>query len=459
MGKITIVVSDFHLGAGEGDPLEDFTSDAAFARLLAELRTESEATGNPVHLLINGDFGEFLQVPARDDFTPGTLYPEAEYRPMTEAASLQKLALMVRGHPLLFDALRDWLRAEPPRRSLTILAGNHDPQFYWPSVRQRLRERLAATDETVAFVLAGWLGDGVYVEHGHQHAEFPNRFPTMEPPLAPDNPAELYLPGGSRFVLSFFNGVEAERPWIDGVKPITAMIWYGFQFDFVFAARAVAALIRALPGIVLARELAPPGGEESDGSAAARRILAGTATPAELRQWEQRYRRDATFKAQFDTAMARQLDAADATAPEAATGLTARTLDLPGMVRGQQEQLAQRSALVDAAERIAAQTGAQVVCFGHTHAAEALTLANGAHYINTGTWIWSGDFTSWTREQWADLFAHPEKYSGQRWLTYARIDHTADGTPTAARLLAVEGSAPAPGEGARGCLSRLFRLG
>jgi len=66
--KLKIVVSDFHLGAGPPDssqnPLEDFVADEAFARFLETLRTESDRDHKEVELIINGDFFEFLQVPA-----------------------------------------------------------------------------------------------------------------------------------------------------------------------------------------------------------------------------------------------------------------------------------------------------------------------------------------------------------------------------------------------------------
>jgi hypothetical protein len=78
-GKLKVVVSDFHLGAGPPDinynPLEDFVADEAFSQFLETLRAESDNDHKEVELIINGDFFEFLQVPAVDEFDPQRAYP------------------------------------------------------------------------------------------------------------------------------------------------------------------------------------------------------------------------------------------------------------------------------------------------------------------------------------------------------------------------------------------------
>ena len=85
---------------------------------------------------INGDCGEFLQAPSRATFDPRQTYDAAAYRDMGAEASAQKLRHIIAGHPALVNALRDWLRAPPPRRTLVITKGNHDPQWQWPAVQQ-----------------------------------------------------------------------------------------------------------------------------------------------------------------------------------------------------------------------------------------------------------------------------------------------------------------------------------
>ncbi|MEJ2557232.1 MAG: hypothetical protein P8186_13570 [Anaerolineae bacterium] len=88
-GKLKIVVSDFHLGAGPLDisenPLEDFIADEAFAHFLEALRAESNRDNKEVELIINGDFFEFLQVPVVDEFDPQRTYPPEAYYDSSQA--------------------------------------------------------------------------------------------------------------------------------------------------------------------------------------------------------------------------------------------------------------------------------------------------------------------------------------------------------------------------------------
>ena len=95
-GKLKIVVSDFHLGAGSpaiGDnPLEDFVADKAFSHFLETVRGECDGDATEeVELIINGDFFEFLQVPAVDEFDPQSSYPVEAYQDSSQAASIKRL--------------------------------------------------------------------------------------------------------------------------------------------------------------------------------------------------------------------------------------------------------------------------------------------------------------------------------------------------------------------------------
>ena len=99
--------------------------------------------------------------------------------------------------------------------------------------------------------------------------------------------------------------------------------------------------------------------------------------------------------------------------------------------------------LEEAAERIVVEQGAKVILFGHIHEPIEKELPSGAIYLNTGTWIWKGDFTEATDETWQDLINHPEKYMNERDLSYARIDFNKAGQMISARLERT-GRAPTP---------------
>jgi hypothetical protein len=95
----------------------------------------------------------------------------------------------------------------------------------------------------------------------------------------------------------------------------------------------------------------------------------------------------------------------------------------------QQMQARMRSALSSAARRRAAEERVPLVVFGHSHEPVQERLPGGGRYINCGTWTWRADFTGAGKETWRDLFEHPERFTGDRQLTYARIDYDMIGRP------------------------------
>jgi UDP-2,3-diacylglucosamine pyrophosphatase LpxH len=144
-----IILSDLHLGAGYfngANPLEDFRHDDRFYEFMQDLRAESDATGRPTELIINGDMIEFLQVPAVpvSEYDPRERYPEEAYRSTTEADSVLRTDLVIAGHRPVFEGLGAFL-SENPRRTVTIIKGNHDILLHWPGVQERIRQAVGAT--------------------------------------------------------------------------------------------------------------------------------------------------------------------------------------------------------------------------------------------------------------------------------------------------------------------------
>jgi hypothetical protein len=97
------------------------------------------------------------------------------------------------------------------------------------------------------------------------------------------------------------------------------------------------------------------------------------------------------------------------------------------------------------AAKRAAEEGARVVSFGHTHDAGVEGLPDSGVYINSGTWTWRAEFSGDDKETWRDLFAHPELFTGDRQLNYVRIDYDDAGQP-AGELRTFDPSDVAPPE-------------
>jgi UDP-2,3-diacylglucosamine pyrophosphatase LpxH len=432
-GKFKIITSDLHLGAGreaEGNRLEDFGSDQDWAAFLDEIAAESERDGADLELIVNGDAFEMLQVPHVDQFDPSEQYAPELYHSSSEEDSVLKMALIIRGHREFFAALGRFLRTGPPRRQVTFIKGNHDLNLHWRSVQDQICAAVGAAGgrrSLISFEERRISREGIYVEHGNQYADVLSQVEDMEEPHDPGRPGQLALPVGSWFVMDAFNEMERERYWIDGVKPILALVWFALAFDFRFASWAIATLIRALPGILRmgVREFETPRGE----------VLAQQLeNPAKVEQLASRYEIDEAFRTEFNSYVA---DVLSPPRPEDAAAARA----LPGVsdpvVMGEQIRKRVSSSLFRAAARRAEEEGVKLVSFGHTHDAGVEDLPNGGVYMNSGTWTWRADFGQEGKETWRDLFEHPELFTDDRLLSYVRVDYDSAGKPSG-RLMAYE---------------------
>lgn len=441
-----LVISDTHIGAGgreQGNNLEDFISDADFVRWIQTLVKESNRDDIDMELIINGDWIEFLQIPAVDKFEPFHLYESDDYTSYSETEALQRLEIVQGWHPGLFLGLSDFLSQGPPRRTVTILFGNHDPEVVYPSVQTRLRQLMNATGEDADLVSIGerrYFKDGVFAEHGNAYVEEVNQFTDPDNPLDPFNSKQIERPAGSQFVTHFFNQLEWELPWIDGVHPTTSLLYYALAFQPALALDILSAFLRIAPDYALSLAKTPEPGSEGEISA---QVLSGIDTPEEQAAVAELINTDPAYAAQFMQEMEDALieQGAIPASPRDVAGSPSEPLSPQERARDITERY--WLMLEDAAERIATEKGAQVILFGHIHEPIEKKLPSGAMYLNTGTWIWKGDFTEATDETWRDLINHPDKYMYRRDLSYARIDLDKNGQIISARLERA-GQAPDP---------------
>jgi UDP-2,3-diacylglucosamine pyrophosphatase LpxH len=218
---VTLVVSDLHLSSEEA--LDDFYSDREFAEFLEY----HAATYDRVHLIINGDWIDFLQTdprPARSAKEASKQLDLEEIWPIqvTEDQVVTGLEKVAARHAEFFDALRAFLKPGAPGRRLTVLRGNHDVELVFPKVQARLRQLLGSPDaETLAFLALGYYDAraGVYVEHGSQYDAW-NALSRFDDPFLDQQRTRLEVPWGSVQVKTFWNRVEPEFPHIDKIRPM-----------------------------------------------------------------------------------------------------------------------------------------------------------------------------------------------------------------------------------------------
>ena len=255
-----LVVSDLHLSegrdakSGKFSKNEDFFFDEEFARFLAHHQDPRRWNGAKWHLIINGDFLDFLQVTATDGASSASSPVSGLHKlglPCGEQETVRKLGKIAEGHGLFFESLAGFAASG---NLLTVIKGNHDVGFHYPGVREAFLAELQAAfrrrlerdpawgkdkeignvgPDTVRF--SDWFyfeRDLLWVEHGNRYEGF-NSFKYWLSPLLPEIPEwpperkdEIDLPFGSLFVRYLFNRVERVEPFADNVKPATRFVWW-----------------------------------------------------------------------------------------------------------------------------------------------------------------------------------------------------------------------------------------
>jgi len=416
-GKAKVIISDLHIGAGYvelGNALEDFNVDEDFVAFLDTLVDRSEAEDLDMELIVAGDMFEFLQVPHVDIFEPGKHYAARVYASSSEEHSIRKTRIIAAGHPLVFQALHSFMKRDGPRRRITIIKGNHDINLHWNGVRTILRDSMGATGELYSclhFESRRVHREGLWVEHGNQYTEKINRFDDFEDPRDPNRREQLALPAGSRFVFNFLNALERERYWVDGVKPITAMIWYSLVFDFPFAFRAFLGLLREIPSLVWESLLWKRGEEEALGGEEREDLASVIMDPGAVKSLSRQYGSHPFHRRRFAQSLGRISE-----------------WDYPAAGESWEETSSLEMGALRRAQAIQARVGG-VLVFGHTHDAFVRPLPGGGFHANSGTWVWHRDFSGETQETWRAFWEEPERYMTDRRLTYIWMDYDQDGVP------------------------------
>lgn len=432
------VISDLHLGGapgtdgGRGFQICPPATQAALAAFVDRLPGRTD--GADCRLVIAGDIVDFL---AEEPFQAFTADP---------ATARRKLESILEHTAPVWQALQGFVRDRGG--ALTLMLGNHDIELSLPGPRQLLLERLGPGRIDFIYDNEACTIGPVLIEHGNRFDAW-NAVPhgalrrvrsqlSRRLPVLPDFPA---LPG-SRLVVDVMNPLKKDYPFIDllkpedaGALPIAAALGAGgvrdvWKFFGNFRRQWAIdydenrepldeTLINATaPGadqdaFRLAEDLAA-GGDASQIGAAGDflRGVAGAVTD-QLRE----ARRDALYKA-----FRRHVDShrkAFAVDHEIDTYL--------------------------APARRAAQSGYEVVVYGHTHLAKRVPLGDPGDagdarpvYLNTGTWadlmrvpdaVW-GDEDAASRDALRAFVDDLEQSRLDRWRrsvpTYARIELDGD---------------------------------
>ncbi|MSP92653.1 MAG: hypothetical protein EXR79_12760 [Myxococcales bacterium] len=239
----TVIVSDMHLT--EAQPLDpqrpywmsfkrrEHFIDGDFARLLAQLQTESQ---EPVELILNGDIFDFDAVTALPDQPPVPITWFQRARGLASEAwmSAFKMDIIVRDHPDWFAALGGFVAAG---HCAVFVCGNHDLEMHWPDVQQRVRTALALDDAAnvrVRFVPWFYLSGGdTYVSHGHQYDAYCSVPDPVNPLIDVHGRPRVAIPFGDQANRFMLNGMGYFNPHATSNYIMSARQYVRFFFKYM----------------------------------------------------------------------------------------------------------------------------------------------------------------------------------------------------------------------------------
>ncbi len=442
--RVTIVISDLHVGGGPADSGDDHVYQKnQLQNFIAMLGATPEGQAGEVELFINGDFLEFAQVNP-DVYQLGS----AKYW-CSEAESMQKLEPILSGHPGIFAALQQFGHLG---NQVTIAAGNHDVEFFWGDVQKRIQE--------VAGPITFAVGEEWFTRHdgrlkiGHGHQFDPaNQFEHWWNPIlaGPDGVARLEMCPGTLFMVKFVNWLEAKYPFSDNIKPVTALrriLWKEDRFSLVSVAWMLTRFASRHPKFAL--------GTDADKSQLAKRL-------------RQRLEFDDDFAAQITTlyqkvrvpeatvATVRQELSTDEAIfdflcdlmPQLPPEKWMPIIDIAGQgaalgIGGKGTTLAildpktrndKENLRAEARKELEQETGPEIVVMGHTHQPDEMKAGRGV-YFNTGSWTRYADVDLMENLTMEDL-KQEDKFPYQ--LNYVRVERSADNSLQSAMICFEQG--------------------
>lgn len=412
--QVVVVISDLHVGGGPQDPGDDHVYDQGQLRefVREHLTRSHDGARGEIELFINGDFLEFAQV-QQSAYKLGSADAWC-----SETESLEKLETILSGHADIFDAMRGF---QEKGNHVTIAAGNHDVDLFWPAVQRRIRA--AAGD--VRFVLGTeWcarFGGRLRISHGHQR-DLANRFQDWARPFVkgPDGQDRLEMCPGTLFMVKFVNWLERDYPFADNIKPIGALrriLWREDKLGAVAVAWMLTRFCATHPAVTLGSE-SPDDPLRDFPSLLLDAARSDSEVGDRLRAWYRRYvdpeATDSAAERQMlngntlhrmlmrvmceeePAAWQRTLDRASV--KQGTLGENEGTLQLAESQKVDDKQLFRE---VATAELASGHT--RFVILGHTHLPDELELDGGRKYFNPGSWTRYADLVTQQGLTLADL--------------------------------------------------------
>lgn len=389
--RVTIIISDLHVGGGTMDPGDDHIyQNSQLVSFIRSQATTPEGKAGRLELFFNGDFLEFAQT------NQSAFSHESDEFWCTESESLDKLETILNGHPDIFSELGNFMKAG---NVVTIAAGNHDVDLFWPHVQQRLHEVVGSD---LCFELGKvWVERYrglLQIAHGHM-SDVANRFEHWDNPIRKIGSGALRLEmcPGTLFMVRFVNKLEQKYPFADNLLPVTKLASVllhddkcgfasvGWMFSVFFMTTSIGTLgaksdedygrrlldrVRTEHSFIKQLTLAL---EKQGLTEKYARITSGQVTKKDLAElmFELLGKIDiADWQSLFDL-------------PRTNVTLGSNDITLSAVVQANFDD--GKKKLVNVAQQRIDETGAIVVVMGHTHQPDRKQLKGGVYY-NPGCW-------------------------------------------------------------------------
>src|SRR5439155_9199678 len=225
--RLTVVLSDMHMGAGRSAPgqwypSEDFRWSAEFARFLEAVGQDGH---NAVDLILNGDTFELVNSQL------GSCGAD-DRAGCTETAARARLDAVLKAHDADLKALGQFARAGS--NHVVLVPGDQDAALLFPGVGRRAVAALAAPGRVAVAAAGYWLSpDGqVYAEHGHQIGFSAHRFDGWPAPfVSRSGKQQLARPWGEALAQDLYARYESRFPIIDNVAALGTGLKYAVSPD------------------------------------------------------------------------------------------------------------------------------------------------------------------------------------------------------------------------------------
>lgn len=369
------VVSDLHLGGGEGFRMCSQAGQTRLAELfgwIAGLASDQRR----IELVIAGDIVDFL---AEENKGGGWSSFTGD-----EDAALRKLEQIVKDTKPVWEKLAACVAA---KCRVTLMLGNHDIELSLPRVRARLLEKLGPGYVEFLYDNQAYTRGQLLVEHGNRYEGWNlvdhDDLRAARSRLSRGLPAgDFNTQPGSDLVVKVMNKVKARYSWIDLLKPETSAVIPILVALAPGLWKSVAAGIEAKARqFWREHQFADDGMPREKQYVSEQKPGAPVPEPApfpdeDIFQWVNQ-----TLAAPENQYVSGELDALKEDVLFAAMRTWAEK-------DGRSFEVEREHDTYQRAAATLARNGYRVIVFGHTHHAKRVALADPSYalYLNTGTW-------------------------------------------------------------------------